>query len=209
MAVTTDACGVMHVTKECSSTKVCQVEGCNKKHHTTLHEHFVMEPKKNGGSKEGEPEKKDIPKMDEKPPDAEGKKEEKAEGGGVKFNGLTGSSPKDVFLMIVPVCLEAADGKTFETHALLDDGSESTLMREDVAEKLGIPSKPKSIGVITVVKKESQSAAASKVSVKVSSVEGRPSVRIDSAYAVGDERFNMPFASKVHQLGGRGRLHTA
>ena len=56
-----------------------------------------------------------------------------------QFNGLT-STIKDVFLQIVPVTLHAYN-KSIETYALLDNGSQSTFLRQDTAKRLKLKGK--------------------------------------------------------------------
>ena len=98
-----------------TSKNTCFEKGCSEKHHTSLHQYFLDEAK--------EASNKSV--------------EEKS------HNYCTGASGKTVILQIVPVSLHGEGGKSLDTYAILDNCSQSTLIREDVTHSLGLKRKEK------------------------------------------------------------------
>ena len=84
------------------------------------------------------------------------------------------------------------NGTTFETYALLDDCSESTLIRSDVAKQLGHRMHAESIDLATIKGEDEESTDVHGMKLKISSIDGKFTVMIEEAYAVDRECFNMP-----------------
>ncbi len=63
---------------------------------------------------------------------------------GPSSHAIAARSPSDVLLAIVPVRIRSG-GRMIETYALLDSGSQATLMRMDAARALGLKGKKKTI----------------------------------------------------------------
>ena len=101
------------------------------------------------------------------------------------------SAPKDTYLQIVPVMLHSPGGKSCSTYALLDSGSQSTLLREDVAKQLNLKGKKSNVN-ITTIKDKSERLTLQEVSLNVSSRNNEHSLSIESAYVVPPNKFNMP-----------------
>ena len=148
----------------------CFVKGCGKKHHTMLHEHYV-----------GERQRDEVTPSREKPT---------KENGTTKFTGLV-KSPKVIYLQIVPVKLIGSGGKFVHTYALLDTGSQSNLIRADIARRLNLSGKKKHIN-ITTVKDEPDMITVKEISLDIESMDGRAHLKVRSAYVVPPGKFNMP-----------------
>ena len=154
--------GASHQAPSCRSRNTCFISGCSDKHHTSLHEHFTTQEK--------------------------GTKEEKS-----SYNAMVRSAKKDIFLQVVPVVLHGStDTQTVTTYALLDDGSESTLLRADIAKKLHLRGNRQFLNVSTVVEKSREPIPSTEVELNVSSLDRKFNITMDSVSVVPAERFNMP-----------------
>ena len=103
-------------------------------------------------------------------------------------------------MQIVPVKVHGKGNGTFDTYALLDSGSQSTLIRDDDAKRLGLKGKRKFVHIATV-KDQAESIQVEEFGVKVSSRDGEYHVDIDSVYATPAKKFNMP--SRPSTVGGK------
>ena len=119
-----------HMKNDCPNTKLrCQVEKCNFRHHTLLHGSTA--PKRSRGK---EPSAAHADKA------AAGKSTDAAKGGkdgDAKTTLAVRESESTVLLGIVPVVLRHGD-KAVHTYAVLDNGSETTLITKMISEELGI-----------------------------------------------------------------------
>ena len=75
-------------------------------------------------------------------------KEAKEESSG-RFNGILDKRETEIYLQVVPVVLKAG-GRTVNSYALLDSGSQISLVRDSVANKLGLKGKQSHINVGTI-----------------------------------------------------------
>ncbi len=188
-----------HSVDKCASNNSCFKEGCGKKHHTSLHEYIIKggellkanekDPKNDGKDKNGATN------------DTKGKDQKNDE---VKNYGLFGATPKTVYLMIVPVTLYAK-GKSHDTYALLDDCSQATILRGDVAEILGLEGHPTSYNLNTI-KDKPEKMNASAVSLSVSARNGKSSLSIEPVYIQPKDKFNMPSRPSLKEVGDVGRF---
>ena len=187
-----------HSRKDCSSKHKCFESGCEHRHHTTLHGYFLERERIHRETEEKR--KKDQGKKDKDGGKkvSDGKKdddEEKLAGMTTvveeKLAGLTTEVKKEVILQIVPVTLHSPDGEMFDTHALLDGGSQVTLVREDVSEKLRLNPTEKDVAVRTV-KDDAETLTAGAVSLEVSDRNGENWFEIEEAITCKPDRFNMP-----------------
>ena len=164
-----------HQIKNCTSKNTCFRHGCKEKHHTTLHDYFLE--KRTSGENKNDNRNNEI------------------------FHALTGTSPRSIYLQIVPVKVHGKGNETFDTYALLDSGSQSTLIRDDVAKRLGLKGKRKFIRIATV-KDQAESIQVEEFGVKVSSRDGEYHVAIDSVYATPAKKFNMPSRPRCSEWKG-------
>ena len=114
-----------HMVKECSSRRRCEAKECKLRHHTLLH----------GASHISLP-----PKDQETPPPAEKKSESQPPGNEEKKVVGTHTILGDditTLLQVVPVVVQS-NNKAIETFALLDQGSEASLIIQSLANQLNL-----------------------------------------------------------------------
>ncbi|XP_062704459.1 uncharacterized protein LOC134286801 [Aedes albopictus] len=104
-----------HGRRPCKIQTVCGVEGCQQRHHQLLHS---SAQKQRPSGKEGQNTTKQSDNS----------------GGGLNAHRAT---KKSTLFRIVPVKL-SWKGKSVQTYAFLDDGSDMTLVEQSIAERLGI-----------------------------------------------------------------------
>ena len=101
-----------HLAAKCSSKWSCFKDGCVLKHHTSLHDVFVK-----------------IPEVSKDP------KEEKVDN---KTVGVMTTEVQDVFLQVVPIEVASSNGKSAESYALIDPGSQCTMVCDDLSDSLEV-----------------------------------------------------------------------
>ena len=164
--------GTDHMSSKCESDGRCQE--CETKHHPSLHKYFTENSKL----------------MSSKLSTSGGLKEEEKVADS-KTVGLLRASPKKVYLQIVQVRLHAENGKYFDTYAVLDTCSESTMMRNDVASRLGLKRKAAKVNIATV-KDAAEQISTEVVTLRVSSRDGSYEAEVENVYLCPAGRFNMP-----------------
>ena len=126
-----------HFTSKYNSKNTCFKEGCSVKNHTTFHDYFYLKQKKRD---------KDNDKLVK-----DGSKYTKKGGEIVKINTYkTSKVSESVFLQIVPVKVMKNDGETIRTFALLDNGSQNNLIREDFAKQLKLKGYSRIINISSI-----------------------------------------------------------
>ncbi|XP_066928372.1 uncharacterized protein [Clytia hemisphaerica] len=96
-----------------------------------------------------------------------------------------------VYLSVVPVKLQGLDSSSITTYALLDTGSQSTLVRNDVAKKLKLKKKDKKI-TITTINDIGTKTKVKETSMRVENRDDGIGVNIDHCYIVPKSSFHMP-----------------
>ena len=96
--------------------------------------------------------------------------------------------------------------KSFDTYALLDDGSQSTLLRREFFDKMGVKGKPKKI-LETTVKDDPQPVTVDELSMVVSARDGTNSLEIKSVLVQPTDMFNMPSRPRVEANSGKTYSH--
>ena len=92
----------------------------------------------------------------------DGRKSTKKEGESIKVNTYeTSKVSEKVFLQIVPLKVTKNDSKTISIFALLDNGSQSTVIREDFAKQLKLTKCSRTIN-ISGIKDEPESVKVKK-----------------------------------------------
>ena len=215
-----------HKKSDCSSKNSCFHSGCTKKHHTTLHEFFTDKDEKDRQKKKAKKGKNDG-QEDEKENESEaaltglniagtmGSPGEAAtetelditsESAVARVNFCSTKGPrKSVILLIVAVTVHVGD-KSFDTYALLDDGSQSTLLRREFFDKMGVKGKPKKI-LETTVKDDPQPVTVDELSMVVSARDGTNSLEIKSVLVQPTDMFNMPSRPRVEANSGKTYSH--
>ncbi len=157
------------------------------KHHTLLHEHFVGAAGDAGDGNNAPPPP--PPPADDGPP---GAAEAPAAGAPpAALCGLVRSFKKDTFLQVVPVILQSKEAEIL-TYALLDDGSQKTLLRDDIAQKLKLPWTPQLLSITTVVEKAGEPIQAKESAISVLSKDKDFKLDIEDVSIVPADKFNMP-----------------
>ena len=142
-----------HSTKQCNSKRNCFIPGCDKSHHTSLHSYFSIERKKTNETNEAPSTTESCNALNvtntytsaEAPPNTENCSTLNV----THTRNLTES--KRVYLKTVPVRIISENGQVVNTYAFLDDGSEGTFVRQDLANLLKMKGKNVNIKISTIV----------------------------------------------------------
>ena len=153
--------GKGHNIKNCQSKHRCKVANCNKRHHTLLHNDNVTPP----------PATNPPPPVHQGPPDNPNDT--------VTSNHFKLSK---TFLQILPVIITNGT-KIVHTNALLDAGSDATLIREDIAHILNLRGENKTLEIGNALL-NSSSVQSEIVSFIVSSSSHPEKISIDNAFVV-------------------------
>ena len=124
---------VGHQGKDCKTSKKCGIEACEKTHHRSLHPVADTSESK---SKESST-----------------KVEKQASAFGIENGKIVTSQ---VALRLVPVLLGGVDGKQRQVNALLDDGSDSTYVRSEIVQSLGLTVQNKPLCISTITEKDTE-----------------------------------------------------
>ena len=165
-----------HKGSDCRNPTACKIDGCKYRHHPLLHGAPPMFPKSR--STEAVP---------------------------TAFNGILCATvkpaldDKTVFLCVVPIKIRA-NNRTIETFALLDTGSEVSLIRTDVARSLGLRGSPFTMKGGTFHGSDS-CMEVERVDFVVSPVSGSPQFMVKNALSVpllnvSNRRSNWPELKK-------------
>ncbi|KFD49734.1 hypothetical protein M513_09431 [Trichuris suis] len=150
-----------HVARNCKKRKICGIDGCTRKHHNLLHSWAQVTPVSAQSSHVGQPEK------------------------AAKLTrvGATSRVPNStVLLSVVPVCVHRSISSSL-TYALLDPGSEATLITEEMANKLALTRKKSTVRLSTFYGSVPITTSAM-VSFQVSATDGMYTVHVKNAITV-------------------------
>ena len=150
-----------HILPDCPSKATCREKGCEGKHHTSIHKVY----------KEFEEQSKQKPKD-------------------CSLVSLL-KSPKEVFLLVVPVVIHPRKGEPVHTFAFLDNCSQSTLLREDMARSLDLFGEPDVLNMGTI-KDKPEGIPVEFLSLEISSTDGTYRTTIEEVSVVPIARLNMP-----------------
>ena len=183
-----------HMIKNCKSKVFCRVDNCKKRHHTLLHP--VNEGDNSNSSSNDTTQNYQTNQH-----------------ATIGLNDQTSESPqqseaavntqlgaKHTFLQIIPVKL--SNGHTFiETNALLDCGSDTTLLRKDIAQRLNLKGKQEKLSVTSALSR-SHNIDSVTVSFDISSTSVSGSTQI-SAWVVQNlkipfNRYDVSEIKKIH-----------
>lgn len=150
-----------HRVDACKSRRMCQQ--CGRRHHTVLHDYYEQDPQ---GSKramvavslEGNDHQKvEYESKVSTPSDTQKTENEPVDSVQISHTveskcATNGSSS---LIPIIQVRLHSDDGSCLDTFALLDSGSQATLIREELADRMKIDGRSTSLTIGSVVKNES------------------------------------------------------
>ena len=112
-----------------------------------------------------------------------------------QVNAVASRSAHEILLAVVPVRLQTGE-RTIETHALLDSGSQATLLRQDAATQLGLKGLSRNVRFATFQGGE-PAVSTQLVDLVVASRDGATAYPIHGAYVVsqlnvGNRRLSGP-----------------
>ena len=174
-----------HFTGKCTSRNTCFERGCNEKHHTTLHDHFT-ERKRQKTEKDEKEDKQRKSDKDSK---------EKHNKDGLK-TCATGSSYTPVCLQIVEVKIKSGNGTMISTYALLDNGSQSSLIREDFAKSLNLKGTNVTVN-ISSIKDKGEEVKVKEFTLVISNHKEEQEFEIQPVFSLSKQLFNMPSQTKL------------
>lgn len=150
-----------HNIKNCQSKHRCKVENCNKRHHTLLHNsNFVPTP----------------PTIPLQPPE---QVQQQIRDNNIVSNHFNSSK---TFLQILPVTI--SNGSTsLHTNALLDPGSDATLVRQDISNLLNLHGESKMLSIGNALL-NSSTVSSQIVSFDISSNTHPEKIYIENAFVV-------------------------
>ena len=189
--------GTKHTTKYCKSKKHCFIDGCKMKHHTTLHQASMKRLAGNNTSTsqtiktqshkpDGVKPTKDSHKTEDQstPDGSEDGKEIKS-----TINGhIKGSS--HVYLQVVPVRVKNERGFWVETYAMLDTGSQCTLITKSLCKELNLQGRKSKINFGTI--RDSTIIETKLVDITIAAADGTYSTNVKNVYSIDDAEFNVP-----------------
>ena len=97
---------------------------------------------------------------------------------------------QNIYLQIVPIKVRATNGKYISAYALLDTGSESTLIRDDFSKRLNLRKSSKTVN-ISSIKDSGELINVDEVKLYVIDEENTSSFHINKVLASKRKRFNM------------------
>ncbi|KFD45772.1 hypothetical protein M513_13350 [Trichuris suis] len=148
-----------HTAKRCNTRSRCSETGCRAAHHPMLH---------------------GAPRLFDKKEPSETTRREQNE----PFAGaVCDEKPLHCLLPIVPLVLVAPDGRCYRTRALLDSGSEVSMIHMDVANALGLKGARESCR-FTTFHDQQRTLSVRRVSFRIKSTDGLYTEDIEDAYAV-------------------------
>ncbi|XP_045498278.1 uncharacterized protein LOC123696250 [Colias croceus] len=106
-------CLYNHNGNKCFSTKRCRV--CNENHHTLVHEAFAQRTSQNTAS---------TASLEKQPKNS---------------SNVSLDDTQEILLATAQVSVQAADGSSLVMRALIDQGSQTSLITENAAQRLGLP----------------------------------------------------------------------
>ena len=104
---------------------------------------------------------------------------------------------RKIFLQVVPVNVVSPDGKTLRTHAILDQCSQATLIRNDVSKMLGLDGKTTEL-TLSTVSDLSHNVASKQVSFSVTAASFQGNLfEVQNAYSVSKEHFKLSYTQHL------------
>ena len=190
-----------HKKDGCTSDNKCPIENCGKKHHASLHKAFLereetqraaRERRRNRDRNNDNPENENVE-------NGNGDEvnimhcavEPEVENGDTQMIAVSNSRrSKRVFLQIVPVTIVIGE-KSVDTYALLDNGAQYTLLREEFFNQFNVLGTKGKMNQGTI-KDPGEDVAGTYTSLTVSCRNGNNAIVIEDVFVQPDRLFNMP-----------------
>ena len=167
--------GTGHIASDCPRTEACGTGGCKSRHHSLMHGVPRLHPAIGKPGKPG--------KAVETPRGVDSKVvAEKAESKTFTGTTIVAAGNTTPLLPIVAVILRSHK-HSFKTYALLDTGSEATLIRQDVADKLALEG-PVEPSRISTYHADDPKATTKRVDFQIHSVDGSNRFEVRRAHTV-------------------------
>ena len=176
-----------HITRDCPAKAPCKVRGCNRWHAVLLHKanwnQFRKENRRRRGAREPEPPSVPPSEHPQEPPSEAQEEHPVPEAHYSASFHVRGSK---VALPLLPVRISSPEtGKTVETYALLDSGSNVSLCQDRLLESLGATGRPETMELTTLEKASSQSRVRV-LRLTVADPEGRETIELPRVYSRTD-----------------------
>ncbi|XP_028413873.1 uncharacterized protein LOC114536722 [Dendronephthya gigantea] len=173
--ITRSGVKVKHNVQSCPSKFKCKADGCGLPHHTLLHKPKSFEKRKS----------EEIPC--------------------VENNAASLKTPDAVLLQVIPVRAIGACGVTTTTYAMLDSGSEITLVDPSLIEKLGVERRSDKL-VVSTVSNENDLQHGNRVNLSIESLIDKDPQRLELTNAWSSKELKIPL--RHHQaLNDKSRWH--
>ena len=170
--------GKDHLGKSCARSRQCNINGCKETHHRLLHGQRKVNPK--CLSQDGKFTEKTALKQQQSEEENSQDRTLGTEGDGVKrattMKTSTDQDTKKVALHTIPVILKNGSQKV-RVNCLLDKGSDTTYINEDVVEELGLTGVKKRIEV-KVANDQTISFMSNTFTIGLESTDGRVDTEI-------------------------------
>ena len=189
--------GKSHGVKSCKLKKHCFVDGCRERHHTSLHRALMKKaPDKQNNTN---PSQRDNTQSGVRTKDSDQTTKQEVE---IKPNVPPNSKPlskthngfvkgrSQVYLQVVPVRVVNARGSWIDTYAMLDTGSQCTLITKSLCDELNLQGKKTKINFGTI--RDSTVIKTKLVDLTISAVDGSYSTKVKNVYSLDDKDFNVP-----------------
>ena len=177
-----------HFTGKCSSKNTCFQKGCNERHHTTLHDYFIE-------GKQTKNERDDKQNNQGNSRQQRGKNSEQKQTKDDMKTCATGSSYHPEYLQILEVKIKSGNGNMAPTYALLDNGSQSSPIREDFARSLNIKGANVTVN-ISSIKDKGEEIKVKEFALTVSNSKKDQEYTIQPVFSVAKQLFNMSSQTK-------------
>ena len=173
-----------HSARGCSSKKFCFKTGCKKRHHTSLHQALTdssASTLSTSTTPSATTPTSTIPTVTLQTTPTQ---ESDTPHLGIMKNN------RSVFLQIVPLKIRNREGSTVETFALLDSGSQCTVMTKSLCQKLNLQGRMRKVKFGTI--KDDEIIPAKIVNFEVSSTDDQFKLHLNNVYSIEDNLFNVP-----------------
>ena len=128
-----------HQISNCKSKVTCKIKGCGKRHNTILHNVSYKPPSNNADSTADNKNKQQQERQ-------QNQQDQQV------INSHSRTTSKHLFLQILPVTLKHSN-KTVTVDALLDSGSDTTIISENVAQYLGLQGEERQVEIKSALSK--------------------------------------------------------